>query len=266
MIFHQPSNSLTNYNYNIARYTDTVWESHFHRNLELIYVMHGEVLCTVNGTQYGLTAGSFGLCLPYDVHRYEPDADTLYWVMVFSEDFVRAFSADIAGRRGVGFEFCPCEPVRRYLLERLVEGSEQSTLALKSCLYAACDEYFREVTLVEKNEREMDAVSKISDYVAENYTKRISLQSIAKTLGYDYNYMSRYFHRSFNMSFSDFVNTYRLEHAIRLLDEGEQSITQVALDSGFQSVRSFNNYFRKSMSTSPSEYRNGRSRAATGRS
>ena len=105
MVFHQPDNSLTNYNYNITTYTDTVWEHHFHRNLELIYVIRGAVKCTVNNAEYMLTEKKFGMCLPCDVHRYEPQKDTEYWVLVFSEDFVHQFAKLIEGKTGEGFAF-----------------------------------------------------------------------------------------------------------------------------------------------------------------
>ena len=120
MIFHQPQNSLSNYNYNSFFDTDQVWEYHFHKNLELIFVVKGCVHCTVNSKEYTLCDGEFGLCLPYDIHRYEPQSDSLYWVLVFSEDFVRTFMKKIEGKTGTGFSFSPEKPVKDYLSSRLV--------------------------------------------------------------------------------------------------------------------------------------------------
>ena len=105
MIFHQPDNSLTNYKFDISFYTDTVWEYHFHKNIELIYVLKGALNCNVNGVSYRLNSEDFGMCLPYDIHRLEPEKDTLYWVLVFSEDYVRLFSKQIFSKSGDGFSF-----------------------------------------------------------------------------------------------------------------------------------------------------------------
>ena len=88
-------------------------------------------------------------------------------------------------------------------------------------------------------------ITVISDYIHQNYTGKITLRDIAKETGYDYNYMSRYFHRTFNMKFNDYVNTCRLENAITLLRNTDKSILNLAYESGFQSVRSFNNFFYK---------------------
>ena len=57
MIFHQPHNSLSNYTYNAFFYTSEVWNFHFHKNLELIYVIKGTLKCTINRNEYILKPG-----------------------------------------------------------------------------------------------------------------------------------------------------------------------------------------------------------------
>ena len=255
MIFHQPSNSLTDYKFNTSFYTDTVWEYHFHRNLELIYVLKGAVNCNVNGVSYCLEEGDFGICLPCDIHRYEPYKDTLYWVLVFSEDYVRLFSKQISSKIGEGFAFRCNEAVENYIKSQLINNSNPSVYTLKSCLYAVCEEYLNSVPLSEKKGKELKIISALSDYILENHTKKITLSQISKKLGYDYNYMSRFFRNTFNMTFTDYVNIYRIETAIKLLEDTDQSITSVALESGFQSVRNFNYCFKQSTGKTPSEYR-----------
>ncbi len=255
MIFHQPENSMTNYRFNAVTYTDTVWDFHFHKNMELIWVLEGAVNCTVGGSSYRLQQGDAGLCLPYDIHKYVPEADTVYWVLVFSEDFVHAFAQQTVEKTGDGFVFRLSPATEAYLRARLLENPAPSVFTLKSCLYGVCEDYLSDIRLVEKNKSKEETVSAIVDYIQKNYTLQISLRDIANVLGYDYNYMSRCFKSIFGMTFTDFINIYRLEAAIRLLRETEKSITEVAFESGFQSVRSFHSFFRKAMDISPAKYR-----------
>ncbi len=255
MIFHQSHNSLSNYNFNAYHYTEEVWDYHFHKNLELIYIEKGVVTCTVNNQVYNLTEGEFGLCLPYDIHCYKPKKATRYWVLVFSEDYIRYLSKQLYGKAGDGFGFRCDVPVENYLKEQLINNPSLTTLTLKSCLYAVLEEYLKSVKLTDKSTKEVRIISQISDYVLEHHTQRLTLSDLAAKLGYDYNYMSRYFHNAFNMTFSDFVNIYRLETATMLLEETDESITAIALKSGFQSIRSFNSFFKKSTGTSPTQYR-----------
>lgn len=255
MIFHQPENSLTNYRFNAVTYTDTVWDSHFHKNMELIWVLEGAVSCTVGGRSFRLEKGDAGLCLPYDIHKYVPEADTVYWVLVFSEDFVHAFAKQITGKTGDGFAFRLPPDTEAYLKARLLENPAPSVFTLKSCLYGVCEAYLEAVPLTDKSKGKGETVSVIVDYIQKNYTQRISLRDLANILGYDYNYMSRCFKHFFAMTFTNFINIYRLEAAIRLLRETKKDITQIAYESGFQSVRSFQSFFKKAMDTSPARYR-----------
>lgn len=78
---------------------------------------------------------------------------------------------------------------------------------------------------------------------------------MSERLGYNYYYLSKCFHKIFSMSFTDFLNSYRLDAALSMLTETDKDITDIALESGFQSIRSFNEFFKKNIGTTPAKYR-----------
>lgn len=55
------------------------------------------------------------------------------------------------------------------------------------------------------------------------------------------------------MGLNEYINGIRIKNANRLMVEG-QSITEAALDSGFQSVRTFNYAYKEQMGMTPTEY------------
>jgi AraC-like DNA-binding protein len=126
---------------------------------------------------------------------------------------------------------------------------------MKACLYAICDEYLKTVKLVPGDGNGENLMRSISDYIVEHYKEKISLSDVALRLGYNYHYLSKRFNKIFHVSFTEFLNSYRLDAALELLVETELDITEVALSSGFQSVRSFNDFFKMKMGATPSEYR-----------
>ena len=77
-------------------------------------------------------------------------------------------------------------------------------------------------------------------YVEEHYREPITERTVAAALGYHEQYVSRVFRSVMQMNFRDLVNQYRLEDALARLKAGGVTVTQAALDSGFQSVRTFN--------------------------
>ena len=95
MIFHQQDNSIGNYTHNTFTYYNTDWQTHFHKNFEIIHVIKGEVLCTVCGREKSLKENEFGMILSNEIHSYISKNDSVYWVIVFSGDFVHSFEKQV---------------------------------------------------------------------------------------------------------------------------------------------------------------------------
>lgn len=251
--FHQPFNSLSS-SYNRRIFTNDIWKPHFHKNLELIYVISGEVSCTLNNRSYILKKEEFGLCLPYDIHSYTPSEGSRYCVCVFSGDYVNSFLRRIQGKTG-NFIFKCSDNVRAFFLKQIIENKKASFLMQKACFYAICSEYADNAVMEKINTKKLSPMTKIVDYVSKNYKQNITLNEIAEMLGYDYHYTSRLFKSIFNMSFKDFLNTYRLDSAVILLHESDKKILDIAYESGFQSVRNLNSCFYKHFKLSPTDFK-----------
>ena len=256
MIFHQPDNSKGNFSYNVATYKDIDWQMHFHKNFEIIYVLSGEVICNVNGTEKTLKKGEFGMILSNEIHAYNSKGESLSWVIVFSDDFVHTFKKHTTDKIGERFDFKCNEVNENFIKENLINNPNPDIYTLKSCLYTLCGEYIRQVNLKEKTSKSEQLMQLILDYISINYKNNITLSHMAKNLGYNYHYLSKSFNRIFDMPFNDFLNSYRLDNALTLLTaDSNKTITDIALESGFQSVRSFNQIFKSRVGISPSEYK-----------
>ena len=57
------------------------------------------------------------------------------------------------------------------------------------------------------------------------------------------------------MSFYDYVNRQRIEHAKHLLKESQSSVIDVACASGYGNKTSFYNAFKQNTGTTPVQYR-----------
>lgn len=255
LLFHQPENSLFNYSYNAHTYHNVRFSYHFHRNFELIYVMSGNVECTINGKTDILCENEFGICLSNEIHAYRSVGESLCWVGVFSGDFVHSFEKMTAGKSGEHFKF-QCRPeIIDFFKAMLLTADTPDTLILKSCLYAVCSEYLRQVILKELSAKGDILALTIAEYISTHFQEKLDLSALASVTGYDYCYISRYFQKMFRMSFTDYLNSYRLEHALVLLTETDKAVTEIAYESGFQSIRNFNHVFRNSVGMTPAQYR-----------
>lgn len=254
-VFHQPHNSQRNYNYNVYTYGNANYAPHFHKNYEIAYVLSGQALYSVNGKQQILSEGDFSICLSNDIHSVKSLDHSKLWIGVFSEDFVHEFKKRLGGRTGKDFRF-RCEgSVHRFLLENLITKKPDDVMMIKACLYALCSEYLKQVELVPRDNRSGSLMPEIVEYIGENFKRPLTLKEIAEHLGYDYCYLSKAFNSFFSTSFSDYLNNFRIDNAISLLAHTNLTVTEIAFESGFQSIRNFNCVFKKHTGLSPMEFR-----------
>jgi AraC-like DNA-binding protein len=88
----------------------------------------------------------------------------------------------------------------------------------------------------------------------------LSLQKLAQGLSISPHHLSQIINERLGQTFSDFINSYRVEEAKRrLLDPAFKhlSLLGIAIDVGFNSKSSFNSVFKKHTNMTPSEFRNG---------
>lgn len=251
MIYHQPGNSMGGYRYNAFFYQNTAYDSHFHKNLELIYVLRGTVEAVIQGTPRRLTQGEMLLLTPNLVHAFTVSGESLAWVGVFSRDFVPAFAKERGGRSFAPFR-CDSE-VETFLRQTLFQPEPPELCTLTGCLYLACGQCLRHASPL-KGRLDSRLADAIIAYVAGHFTENITLKEVADALGYEYHYFSKVFHDCFQMNFRDFISIYRVEAACGLLADASKELTQVALESGFQSIRNFNRIFKKLCGITPGEY------------
>jgi AraC-like DNA-binding protein len=87
----------------------------------------------------------------------------------------------------------------------------------------------------------------------------LNLQSLSATLSIPPHHLSQIINERLGQTFTDFINSYRVEEAKqRLLDPefSHMSLLGVAIEVGFNSKSSFNSVFKKHTNMTPSEFRN----------
>lgn len=94
---------------------------------------------------------------------------------------------------------------------------------------------------------------KIAEYINDNYTNDITVNSISKELCFSRGKLSEIFGKFAGTGINTYINTLRINHVNQLIENGI-SITDAAFEAGFQSMRTFNNAYQKIMNMTPSEY------------
>ena len=86
----------------------------------------------------------------------------------------------------------------------------------------------------------------------------ISLQSLAEKIAITHHQLSQLLNEKMNKSFPDFINTYRVEEAKKLLQDpkwADRKIISIAFEVGYNTKAAFYNVFKKYTNKTPSQYK-----------
>ncbi|MFT4202425.1 MAG: AraC family transcriptional regulator [Chitinophagaceae bacterium] len=105
------------------------------------------------------------------------------------------------------------------------------------------------------NEAEGIRISKIYNYILQNFGKEITLEEVAKEAYMTPHAFCRYFKKHTRHTFVSFLNEVRINEACKLFSSGEyDSIATIAYNCGFNSITNFNRVFKTTTGQSPSAY------------
>lgn len=100
-----------------------------------------------------------------------------------------------------------------------------------------------------------DKTKIISEYVQENYQKKISLAEVAKLMNMSPVSFNRFIKKRTGKTLTHYVNDVRIGYAAKCLLEQDLTIAEIAFKCGFNNIANFNRIFKKSKNCTPSQYR-----------
>jgi len=93
-------------------------------------------------------------------------------------------------------------------------------------------------------------------YIHDNFDDKLTLADIAAQVHINPTYLSRRFHTEVGVSFSEYLMHYRIQLSKKyLVAHPDWSISTVAEKAGFNSQHYFSTIFRKSVGSTPKEFR-----------
>ena len=250
-MLYQGKNSVGNYSFECLKYINFSYVPHLHKHIEIVYVEKGVLEVTYNDSVEIMKAGDFALIPSYRVHSYSTKTNNVCYVCVLSEDLVSKFSKELCGRAGHSAVFKCDSCTEKYVRTFLFENNDRDIFTIKASLYAICACYMKSVSLNESRMNDNLLLHQILNYISDNFTSDITLAGMSEKLRYEKHYLSRFIHENLNMNFKYIVNSNRVDKAKELLSDGNLTMRQIAEQSGFQSVRTFNRVFKEFTGVQP---------------
>lgn len=245
---------------------------HYHPDIELTYLAEGHARMQVGNHIATCKAGDLlvlGANLPHDFNPVDPGVTCDFFVIQFRQEMLAAFpemtvvAEFLAGADGgLLSENTPevlatrfrdldtADPVRRIplLLDILARISTTADLDWQPLSRAAVAHQVAEG-------RNHARLQKVIKCILENFHRRVSLDEMAGLVHMAPPSFSRWFRRTMQMTFVDYLNRVRVEESCRQLRFTDKPITRIAKDCGFSSFSSFNRQFRRLKDCTPREWR-----------
>lgn len=110
-------------------------------------------------------------------------------------------------------------------------------------------------TRLYKQKEYINKFNDVLEYIDTHYMENFTLDDVASAVGFSKYHFSRLFKQYTGCSFCTYICRCRIKVAEELLTQPNLSITEIAMQSGFPSISTFNRVFRQQKNCSPSEYR-----------
>ncbi len=246
-MFFQQSHSLNKDEFTLMRLRCFDYPTHIHGSFELYVQLDGQSTVVIDDKSYYLSARQAVLVFPYQSHSYsyKPGERGNCCMAIFSPFLVPNF-----GR----FDMVPTDNRCDVYIPEDVDIS--NAFLRQSLAYYICGSFEKDRKYQGRYHHALsEGLMSVVMYATENFKGDCTLRQAVNLVGYDYAYISKIFKKTIGMTFNQYVNFMRIQHSQVLLKTTNTGVTQIALECGYNSLRSFNRKFVEQVGVTPQQYR-----------
>ena len=232
-----------------------VVSNHFHRNIEIHYILSDNTRISVGGEEFITNTNDIVF-----IHNYMPHAilgaHKKYFLIIppyYANDLDKSLSKKTLRPHLGDKEF---NRTLLPILEKLHQSTDMPSLVKKGYLDILIGSLLAHYpTMPTKNPADLDFVLSILSYIEEHSAEPIDLATISDHFGYNKYYFSRLFNRTVGTNLTSYISFVRLRTFMRLYKEHKrEKISKLASLAGFDSLPTFYRTFANVYGTSPKEY------------
>ena len=242
---------------------------HNHKEFEILLINSGSCTIRIANNEYFALAGDMVFINPMEVHGVTVNSDKPYSHQCICFDLsliMNSRMSDDLKNGSIGItHIIKRSTVHNARLKDLFQNIfsefeyESQTFAMEiaayltlmfSCLIRNSFTYVNYETPKEKG-----FCGDVMEYINGHYTEKVTSKKIADAFYLNHSYFCRKFKENFGVSFSAYLNRYRMSVARALLEENSENITEISYMCGFDTPTYFSKCFKKHFGVLPSEYK-----------
>ncbi len=243
----------------IGRMTHYPCSTHVHALAEVVVVVRGWAVVTIDETQYRLMPGDAAVTFPLVPHSFdELSEDSQGVIAIFPPDVIPEYAGTFHGLQ-------PEETVLRadrssldvrFAVERLYamnsDGSLPMRIAYLHVLLAGVLHSLTYRPVYDYNDRGLG--HRIISYISDHAFEEITLESASRALGISVSHLSHFFSERLHTNFRRFINAIRIEKARLLMRDPNLTLTEICDACGYTNMRTFRRAFQQEVGCLPSDH------------
>lgn len=245
---------------------------HWHRALEILYILNGKATVKMDGMKYKLNPQDMMVIDSEKVHDVVYALPQTMGITIhISKNFLRKYIPDI--------ELMKFECSKKILKEEQIESYERLCEYLKKLMVIYIDQ--KQSYQLKSNAYVLDILAELVDnfstriaenlsvsgynklarleqiyhYVEEHHSEEITLEDMAFELGLNREYFCRMFKKNMGLSFISYVNQVRIDHIYQDLIHTDDSILEITERHGFFNQKLFYRMFKERYQCTPVKLR-----------
>lgn len=248
---------------------------HWHTDIEIIMAIENIYTIVIDKKHYVLNPGDIIILPSGEIHElYAPPTGRRLIIL-----FDNATLNNLSGIESINNGFYPCIVIRSgydnpfysqvtEILHQIIDEYLSRTPLCEAAIYSQSMYFFVLVGRNCINQNKPNSIAKklkqhqyidkfliVCKYINEHCTEDITVDELAALAGFSKYHFSRLFNDFSGATYYDYLMKRRIMYAENLLCDPNLSIVEIAMQSGFNSLATFNRNFRIIKKCTPSEYR-----------
>lgn len=222
---------------------------HWHMESELIYVEKGAITVSNNNQKYSLDSGDAIFLGSQEIHYIKSEEDSILKMTLFDSAIIQDLLSRYRLRQAKLQQPYPIPECFAQIQRELTERKPFFELQCCESIASLMIRIFRGEELTERKEAEEgSSISRYKNLLdeLENKYSYITFSDAAAFMGLSEPYFSKFFRKISGMTFSQYLNSVKLRHAIAMLQDrkSDLSVTEISTLCGFDTIRHFNRVFK----------------------
>lgn len=258
----------------LSAYPNYSAESHWHDDVEFIFILYGSMQYNINGEVTTLNQGEGIFVNTRQLHfGYSENKEECVFICVLLHPILLCSSRTIEQKYVMPLLFNEHIPFYRFtqkdqwetdLLYSIQEmynacTSDVFELKVQQEFYKIWIALYEHFTFIKKENtfkhHHLSALKDMISFIGENYQDKLTLENIAKAGKVAKTSCCAIFNKYVNKTPNEFLTDLRLRKAIELLSDTDMTIFEISYNVGFSGASYFTEVFHKYYDCTPKEYK-----------